>query len=139
MFSLTQIPANSKPLTNKKSLNKLKHYIANMILFAGYDDDLILPPTRELARITGYSKTVVGRNMLRLIDDNWIVKKKWGNHPRQCVYVASVDPIEAKRFKNFYLLPASKKRKILNMAARVTKRGQKLIAAQEVKQNVIRW
>jgi DNA-binding transcriptional MocR family regulator len=101
MLKLGQLP-QSKPTKNTKSFNSLKHYIANMVLFAEDEEDLILPSIRHLAEQTGFSKTVVARHLFTLIDNEWIEQKRWGNSPRECFYIATLSFDRAKKFKEFY-------------------------------------
>lgn len=125
MFKIGQIPQH-KPQKNTKSFNGLRHYIANTVLFAECEEDLILPSTRELAEIIGYSKALVSRHFFDLEELGWVEKKKWGDHPRQCLYLAVVSREKAERFKNYYLLHPAKKQRLLKIARRIDKSLQRV-------------
>ncbi len=120
-----------------KSYNSLKHYICKIILLADAEQDLIVPSSRELARVTGYSKTVVAKHLLTLQEEQWIDKKSWGDRPIQQFYVASASRERANKFNDFYILRPSKKAKILKLTGRIAKRGQEL-KIQERQQQITR-
>lgn len=120
-----------------KSYNSLKHYIAKIILLAQDEDELILPSSRQLARVIGYSKTTVAQHLLTLEDEEWIDKKSWGPRPIQQFYVASASRTRANKFNDFYLLSPSKKQKVLKLQTRIASRGQKL-TEQEHQQQIAR-
>ena len=70
---------------------------------------------------------MVGKHILRLESEKYIKKLQWGESPRECMYIVTMSEDDAKRFKKYYLLPPSKKRKFDTWQRHIAKAGQRAI------------
>ena len=112
-------------VTRRRNYDQLKYYLANQILIF---HETRVPSTRELALSLGINKSSISRALLQLCeDDQWIEKIDRGS-ARNSYYIIIATFEQCLQYKNYYTLPARKKRQFKNMYQQVSQNqevGQK--------------